>query len=149
LTGEEEDEIVLFEKVSGTKTCVGGVEGATPDQKAFAVFMAGLLHFCKDDSAYSLDPKEYPAKTLFVAGPNNVTLNDLFWLIFDDMPTWQNLGCLHSSSTEDRMKIVSMEFDGIATSDSGVGFSSHALISPQFVAYIDALIVETPYFYAG
>ena len=151
MTGEleEDDEIVLFEKVKGTKTCAGGVEGGTPDQKAFAVFLAGLLHFRKDDSAYSLDPKEYPAKPLFVVSEQNVTINDLFWLIFDDMPNWQNLGCLHSSSTDERMKIVNMLFDGVEVSASGPGFSSYPLISKYFVAYIDALIVETPFFYAG
>ena len=88
--------IVLFEKSGDGKvlTCAGGFDKATPDQKAFTHLLSGILHFRRDSSAYSLDPKEYPSKPLFAEDDRNPTLNDLFWLIFDNMHNWQNLGCL-------------------------------------------------------
>jgi hypothetical protein len=151
LADPEGARLVLFENVGDgkVKTCAGGVEGASPDQQAFADFLSGILHFRKGCPRYSLDPKEYPAKPLFVACEENVTLNDLFWLIFDDMETWQNLGCLHAASTEERLKMVMSLLDGVGSTASGSGFPSFPLISINFVAYIDALIVETPFFYAG
>jgi len=146
---EEGVQVVLFEKVNGTKTCAGGVDGASPDQKAFADLLAGLLHFKVSSTIYSLDPKEYPAKPLFVASSENPMLNDLFWLIFDDMQNWQNLGCLHSATNEERLKTVSFVFDGVPKTNSGPGCDSFDLISPKFIAYIEALLVETPFYYAG
>jgi hypothetical protein len=146
---EEDVQVVLFEKVNGTKTCAGGVDPSSPDQRAFAELLAGLLHFRVSPTEYSLDPKDYPAKPLFVVSSENNTLNDLFWLIFDDMENWQNLGCLHATSNEEKLKVVSFMFDGAARTPSGAGFDTFALLSPKFIAYVEALIVETPFYYAG
>jgi len=88
--------IVLFEKSGDgrVKTCAGGFENATNDQKAFTNFLSGLLHFRSDSSAYSLNPRAYPAKPLFADDDKNPTLNDLFWLIFDNMPNCATTGSL-------------------------------------------------------
>jgi hypothetical protein len=149
LAVEEGVQVVLFEKVNGTKTCAGGVDPSSPDQRAFAELLAGLLHFRVSPTEYSLDPKDYPAKPLFVVSSENNTLNDLFWLIFDDMEKWQNFSCLHAATNEERLKLVSFMFDGAGRTPSGAGFSSFYLLSPQFIAYVEALIVETPFYYAG
>jgi glycosidase len=143
--------IFLFEKSGDGRvmTCAGGFENATNDQKAFTNFLSGLLHFRSDSSAYSLNPRAYPAKPLFADDDKNPTLNDLFWLIFDNMHNWQNLSCLYATSTEDRMRTVERLLDGVPPTTSGTGFSSYPLVSAHLIAYIEALIVETPFFYAG
>jgi hypothetical protein len=58
----------------------------------------GLFHRRKDQGTYSIDPADYPEKTLFVAATDNRLLNEFFLLVLQDVHEWQRLGTLQFTS---------------------------------------------------
>jgi hypothetical protein len=148
-------------------------EQTLPAQKAFGELLKGLLHYKKDSAAYSIDPAKHPALPLYVDEAQNPLLNDMFWLIFNSVGTWTNMGSYSVESTEQALVLLEAEFPATADSCAGAGLppcpkvcrdfffcacvragrlataEAYGQMSKSFVAYIETLIVLSPYWKAA
>lgn len=120
------------------------------DQKAFVALLSNLFHWRLDKTdkrAYSLDPKDYPNLPLFVLTKDqNYYLNQVFWLVYDDLSSWPSMSFYHRTSVEDVEALAKSEYSAIAESPSGRALHAVPKISKLLVAYLQGLVAVSPYF---
>jgi len=101
-----------------------------------------------EERLYSIRPDDYPRLPLFKQdAPNNkkYLLNHVFWLIFDQLPTWQSMGMLGATSTAQLEKVITEDYPAIEESPSGSALPAVSKFSKPFLAYLDAMLATTPF----
>jgi hypothetical protein len=69
-----------------------------PTEK-YCAHAGGLFHFRKNQGTYSIDPADYPKKSLSAAAIDGL-LNEFFLLVLQDVYEWQGLSALQFTSDE-------------------------------------------------
>lgn len=143
--------LVLFETAESAEekqtTCLG--DQKLPCQSAFGDLLAGLFHFKNGLTAYSLDPEKWPELPLYADTSDNSYLNDVFWLVFYELQTWQNMNVFDVGSIQAMQELLDSEHPGVAESPAGGALKECMVVSKNLVAYIEALLVLCPYYKAG
>lgn len=103
----------------------------------------------EDERVYSIRPADYPRLPLFkIAAPDGkkVLLNMVFWLVFDQVPTWQSLANLHVSTLQQVETLVRDDYPEFADSPSGKGMAAVPKISKTFIGYLSGLLAVSPFY---
>ena len=118
-------------------TCVGNV--SKDSQMKFVALLKGLLHFtkaCHETSLYSIEPGarvaggDHPAvHHLYVEADINPYLNDLFWVIFDKLETFAQMGQYSLASPERGVALTQDEYPSTKDSAAGPGVPSCLKVS--------------------
>jgi len=75
----------------------------------------GLFHWRHDPSeerSYSLKKDDYPRLPLYnpdAPANKNSYLNEVFWLVLDDVPNWRSIGSLYAESADKVLILASSE----------------------------------------
>ena len=113
-------------------------------QTAFADLLSCLFHWKLDITetrAYSLNPADYPRLPLFALNKDQTCyLNQVFWLVYDDVSSWRSMSFYHRSKVEDIEALAESEFAAI--DDSAPACPK---ISKHLVAYMEGLVAVAPY----
>ena len=75
-----------------------------------------------------------------------VLLNQVFWLVYDDLSSWPSMSFYHRTSVEDVEALAQSEYSAIAESPSGRALHAVPKISKLLVAYLQGLVAVSPYF---
>ena len=132
---------VLFETVNPASPSATGLpysigEGSLPAQAKFLKLLSGPFHYNKNATSYSIDPSSYTTKPLYVDDAQSKYLNEVFWLVFDDVGHWQALEDYRlGGSVESSVKVASRQFVSIKDDEGKIVLEACPLVSREFVAY--------------
>jgi ribonuclease I len=90
---------------------------------------------------YKYDPKEQEASVSM--------LNQVFYVVFDDMGTWPAMNRLYCESAADVRNLAGSDWPAIPESDSGAAQEAVPRMSKTLVAYVEGLLATTPYRHAA
>ena len=73
----------------------------------------------------------------------------MFWLVFYELCTWQNMQVFDQGSIDALQQLFDEEHPSVPESPAGGTLKPCMIMSKNFVAYIEALLVLTPYYKAS
>ena len=76
-------------------------------------------------------------------------LNQVFYVVFDDMGSWPAMNRLYCESAADIRNLAGSDWPAIPESDSGAAQDAVPQMSKTLVAYVEALLATTPYRHAA
>ena len=76
-------------------------------------------------------------------------LNQVFYVVFDDMGTWPAMNRLYCESAADVRNLAGSDWPAIPESDSGAAQEAVPRMSKTLVAYVEGLLSTTPYRHAA
>lgn len=76
-------------------------------------------------------------------------LNQVFYVVFDDMGTWPAMNRLYCESAADVRNLAGSDWPAIPESDSGAAQEAVPRMSKTLVAYVEGLLATTPYRHAA
>ena len=76
-------------------------------------------------------------------------LNQVFYVVFDDMGSWPAMNRLYCESAADVRNLAGSDWPAIPESDSGAAQEAVPRMSKTLVAYVEGLLATTPYRHAA